>query len=285
MKNKLVLAKIIFLALFFAQSVLLHARFEQEIITLTSETLPLEERVAAAKSCFGEGPLDQNVLAALFDSIETQRPGTLEGGEDEMTPFYSHPFWALLVDKEESLPQFLSGALISEGDTLHNSLCVQGLRELKSRGYDATEQLNIWATKTNDPKQSQRIQKLLQDLAERPVLSKRPTPQYLEPAPPPDRMLELMKARKLAREQGRPTPASTAEIQRPTLKHAPPSEESIPPGVDVPPSRLRQAPEAKPSPPTSLPSGEPSSSAPWVIVVASIAAAIGLLVLLLKRRS
>lgn len=62
-----------------------------------------------------------------------------------------------------------------------------------------------------------------------------------------------------------------------------PSETSPPPSSpNLQPSPPKKAPEAKPTP---TPSEDPASSTPWSIIVVLIVAALGLLWLLLKRRS
>ncbi len=60
----------------------------------------------------------------------------------------------------------------------------------------------------------------------------------------------------------------------------PPSPQALPPTVQPP--APKKAPEAKP---TSTTSEEPASTTPWAIIVVLIVAALGLLWLLLKRRS
>jgi hypothetical protein len=73
------------------------------------------------------------------------------------------------------------------------------------------------------------------------------------------------------------TPTSTMHAAQTAVSMA--STVSVPP---LQPLATAQAPEAKPAP---TPTEEPASSTPWRIIVVMIVAAVGLLWLLLKRRS
>ena len=138
------------------------------------------------------------------------------------------------------------------------------MHKLEEGDYCARVALRVIESSANRPVLSEAVKKHIASMQDAPWIRERLT-QIVLPKPPSKEQPSTP--------NGSTEPASALQ-SRPN--------EIVPPlsSVERPPL---EAPEAKPTVPE--PSKDPSSSTPWVIIAVLIAAALGLLWLLLKRRS